>query len=186
MHNAGPSTAHDVRVISRLTNLTLTDVPAGCTASECVIPSIQPGKSAEIVIEATVNSNGTFEDTVSVSSDQTDLDAGNNSVTVVGSATISLQTERSGTSGVASSRWMWLAGAALLFTGLAGATHSVRKARWRSRITVRASLDHAEVSPVPDLNAISRPQLSIRVGLDMGAAGPKGAVPIVKEAVEGD
>lgn len=186
VYNAGPSTARDVRVISRLTNLTLTDVLAGCSASECVIPSIEPGKSSEIVIEATVNNDGTFEDTVAVSSDQTDLNPSNNSATVAGSATISVQTERSGTSGVALRPWMWVAGAAVLFTGLAGATHSVRKARWRSRMTVRASLDHAEVSPVPDSNAISRPQLSIRVGLDMGTAGPKGPVPIVKEAVERD
>ncbi len=186
VHNAGPSTALDVRLISRLTNLTFTGVSGGCTALNCVIPNIEPGKSVEVVMEATIDSNGAFEDTVAVSSDQNDVDLSNNSATFVGSTTISSETKGSGKSGVALSTWMWVAGAAVLLTVLASTTRSVRKARWRSRIRVCPSLDRVGVSPVPDLHAMSGPQVAIRALLEIGTAGPKGAVPIVREAVEDD
>jgi uncharacterized repeat protein (TIGR01451 family) len=186
VHNTGPSTALDVRVISRLTNLTFTGVSGGCTALNCVIPNIEPGKSVEVVMDATIDSNGAFEDTVAVSSDQNDLDLSNNSATFVGSTTISSETKGSVKSGVALSTWMWVAGAVVLLTVLAAATQSVRKARWRGRISVSPSLDRVEVSPVPDLHAMSGSQVTIRARLEMGTAGPKGAVPIVREAVEDD
>jgi len=84
VHNAGPSTATNVKVTGTSLNLSnLTFEPAGeCVASVCTIKSIETGAAARINVTANIVAEGNFESTVSVVADQPDTKPGNNTISV--------------------------------------------------------------------------------------------------------
>ncbi|WP_226470686.1 DUF11 domain-containing protein, partial [Luteimonas panaciterrae] len=60
--NAGPSTATNVQVTDTPTNLTITGVSGGgCMAFPCTIASLASGASVTITVTATINAQGTFQ-----------------------------------------------------------------------------------------------------------------------------
>jgi large repetitive protein len=80
--NAGPSTATSVAVTDTPNNLTITNVAgAGCAALPCVVPSVASGTSVTITVTATINADGVFGNTASVTSDTSDPDPSDNTDT---------------------------------------------------------------------------------------------------------
>lgn len=80
--NAGPSAASNVAVTDTPNNITITNVSgAGCAALPCLVPSIASGSSATITVTATINSDGAFGNTASVTSDTSDPDPSDNTDT---------------------------------------------------------------------------------------------------------
>lgn len=93
VHNAGPSTATNVKVTDTSRNLTnLTFEPSGeCVESVCTIKSIDAGASARINVTANIVAEGNFDSTVSVAADQPDLKPGNNTISVSAKAILPSQ-----------------------------------------------------------------------------------------------
>src|SRR5207302_1585387 len=65
--NAGPSIATNVQVTDTPTNLIITNVTGGgCAALPCTIASLGVGANATITVTATINADGSFENTATV------------------------------------------------------------------------------------------------------------------------
>src|SRR3954447_2595789 len=77
--NNGPSTATNVQVNDTPTNLTITNVSStNCSALPCTIPSLTNGASESITVTATIDSEGSFDNTANVTATELDPDSGNN------------------------------------------------------------------------------------------------------------
>jgi uncharacterized repeat protein (TIGR01451 family) len=77
--NAGPSDATSVQVTDTPSNLTITNVSGGgCVALPCTIASLSAGANATINVTATINAQGAFDNTATVSSIEPDSNPSNN------------------------------------------------------------------------------------------------------------
>lgn len=77
--NNGPDTANNIQVVDTPSNQTITSVSSTkCNAFPCTIPSLINGAFEVITVTATINSLGTFDNTVTVSADEFDPDLTNN------------------------------------------------------------------------------------------------------------
>ncbi|HKR67155.1 MAG TPA: IPTL-CTERM sorting domain-containing protein, partial [Thermoanaerobaculia bacterium] len=71
--NAGPSPATNVQVTDTPTNLTITNVTGGgCTALPCTIPNLAVGGQTTLLVTATINAVGPFDNAASVSATEPD------------------------------------------------------------------------------------------------------------------
>ncbi len=85
--NNGPDAASNVVISDTPSNLTITGVSgAGCAALPCTIATLANGASETITVTATINAAGAFDNAASVSADEDDPDASNNSSQVSNSA----------------------------------------------------------------------------------------------------
>ena len=79
--NSGPDTANNVVVTDTPTNLTIQTISAPCAGGfPCTIPSIASGTPANdvaITVTATIDGGGAFDNAASVSADETDNNAAN-------------------------------------------------------------------------------------------------------------
>jgi uncharacterized repeat protein (TIGR01451 family) len=77
--NAGASAATNVQVIDTPSNLTITSVSGGgCTALPCTLPALAAGANVTIDVTATINAQGSFDNTATVSATEPDTDLSNN------------------------------------------------------------------------------------------------------------
>jgi len=77
--NAGPSTATNVQVTDTPSNLSINNVSGGgCAALPCTIASLASGANVTINVTATINAAGSFDNTATVSANETDPDPSNN------------------------------------------------------------------------------------------------------------
>jgi uncharacterized repeat protein (TIGR01451 family) len=77
--NAGASTATNVQVTDTPANLTITSVSGGgCTALPCTLPALAAGANVTIDVTATINAQGSFDNTATVSATEPDTDLSNN------------------------------------------------------------------------------------------------------------
>ena len=77
--NAGPSTATNVQVTDTPTNLSITSVSGGgCSALPCTIASLASGANVTITVTATITAPGAFDNSASVSANETDPNTSNN------------------------------------------------------------------------------------------------------------
>ena len=76
--NAGPSVATNIQVTDTPTNLTITSVSDGCSALPCTIASMNPNNTQDIIVTATIDSAGAFDNSVIVSASEMDADLSNN------------------------------------------------------------------------------------------------------------
>ncbi|MDT0557000.1 hypothetical protein, partial [Patiriisocius hiemis] len=81
--NSGPDTANNVVVTDTPTNLTIQTISAPCAGGfPCTIPSIASGTPANdvaITVTATIDGGGAFDNAASVSADEIDNNAANDS-----------------------------------------------------------------------------------------------------------
>jgi uncharacterized repeat protein (TIGR01451 family) len=76
--NAGPSTATNVQVTDTPSNMTITNVSGGgCAAFPCTIATLAAGANVTINVTATINSEGSFSNTATVSAKEPDSDSKN-------------------------------------------------------------------------------------------------------------
>ena len=77
--NAGPSTATNIQVTDTPSNLTITNVTGGgCSALPCTIASMASGANVTITVTATIASQGAFNNSATVSANESDPNIGNN------------------------------------------------------------------------------------------------------------
>jgi uncharacterized repeat protein (TIGR01451 family) len=77
--NAGPSTATSIQVTDTPANLTITNVSGGgCAALPCTIPSLASGANASIIVTATINAAGAFDNSASANGAESDPNLTNN------------------------------------------------------------------------------------------------------------
>jgi uncharacterized repeat protein (TIGR01451 family) len=77
--NAGPSTATNVQVTDAPTNLTITNVSGGgCSALPCTIPSLASGANVTILVTATIDASGAFDNAATVAATEPDPDPTDN------------------------------------------------------------------------------------------------------------
>ena len=77
--NNGPNAATNVQVTDTPTNLTITSVSStNCSAFPCTIPSLANAASETISVAATIDASGAFDNSTTVSADETDPDTSNN------------------------------------------------------------------------------------------------------------
>ena len=77
--NAGPDAATNVLVADSPTSLTITGVVStNCGSFPCTIPAVAAGGSETIVVTATIDSSGVFDNAASVSATEADPDETNN------------------------------------------------------------------------------------------------------------
>jgi len=77
--NAGPSTATNIQVTDTPSNLTITNVTGGgCAALPCTIASLASGANVTITVTATIASQGAFNNSATVSANESDPNIGNN------------------------------------------------------------------------------------------------------------
>jgi len=77
--NAGPSTATSIQVTDTPTNLTITNVSGGgCAALPCTIATLASGANVTINVTATINAEGVFNNSATVSANEPDPDTNNN------------------------------------------------------------------------------------------------------------
>ena len=78
VHNAGPSTATQVRISDTPTNLTIQTVSGACTALPCTLASLAAGATATVTVTAIINAAGTFDNMASVTSPVPDPNSADN------------------------------------------------------------------------------------------------------------
>lgn len=77
--NAGPAPASNVQVTDTPTHLTITNVSGGgCSALPCTIPSLSAGANATITVAATINAQGAFDNSATVTAAEYDSNSSNN------------------------------------------------------------------------------------------------------------
>jgi uncharacterized repeat protein (TIGR01451 family) len=77
--NGGPSTATNIQVTDTPSNLTITNVTGGgCSALPCTIASLASGANVTITVTATIASQGAFNNSATVSANESDPNIGNN------------------------------------------------------------------------------------------------------------
>jgi len=77
--NNGPDTATNINISDVPTNLSFASVSStNCSAFPCVIPSLTAGSNEMISVDATINTSGAFDNEVTVSVDENDIDTSNN------------------------------------------------------------------------------------------------------------
>ncbi|HYC58445.1 MAG TPA: hypothetical protein VEK79_02660 [Thermoanaerobaculia bacterium] len=76
-----PTAATNVQIVDTPTNLTIVEVTGACSTLPCTIPSIPPQTALTIVVRATVNATGAFDNIVTVTAAETDPNAANNADT---------------------------------------------------------------------------------------------------------
>ncbi|WP_395374781.1 beta strand repeat-containing protein [Marinicella sp. W31] len=77
--NNGPNIANNVQVTDTPTNLSIVTVAStNCNTFPCTIPSLAIGASEIITVTATIDAGGAFDNSVTVSADETDPVLGNN------------------------------------------------------------------------------------------------------------
>src|SRR5207302_33851 len=77
--NAGPSIATNVQVTDTPTNLIITNVSGGgCAALPCTIATLSAGANVTVNVTATINAQGSFDNTATVSATETDPNPSNN------------------------------------------------------------------------------------------------------------
>lgn len=76
--NAGPLPATNINVTDTPTNLTITGVSGACATLPCIIASILPGANTSMIVTATIDSVGAFDNSATATPSETDLDLSNN------------------------------------------------------------------------------------------------------------
>jgi uncharacterized repeat protein (TIGR01451 family) len=77
--NAGPSTATNIQVTDTPANLTITGVSgSGCAALPCTIASLASGANTSITVTATINAEGSFDNSATATPAETDSNPANN------------------------------------------------------------------------------------------------------------
>ncbi len=76
--NDGPSVATNIQVTDTPTNLTITSVSDGCNALPCTLSSLNPTNQQDILVTATINSAGDFDNSVTVAAAEPDPDPSDN------------------------------------------------------------------------------------------------------------
>jgi hypothetical protein len=205
--NKGQGVARNVRINQTPSNLTIQSVNGACTAFPCFIVDLDPDSSASVRIGAIIVGEGNFNvsvDTTFMQGDQNlpsnRMEFGGNAASLPSPPKIDLPpAERqnpdlqnnpvdsrgySRSSSAVRMRWVWwlLAGSGLLGV-LSVFIQKLRRARWRSKTAVRASIEKGDLTGTPGPLSIVGPQIHVRVALHGGDAAPDGRILIVREEV---
>jgi len=201
--NAGPSNATNIKIVEKPSNLTIREVSGECNKFPCTLPNLAGGAIATIIVTASIDRDGPFQNVADVEATERDVDPDNNKTLNLG--------------GIATSYlppppfpppWVWPVLILVVggLTAVGGGTYVIW--HWTTspppspvspvQPPVSSPPDVSQLPPIPVINTsvdlrpgtsvieglkMTGPQIRLRTGLEMGGSTFNGAVPIVKREV---
>ncbi len=198
--NAGPTTASQIHIDDKRTNLTLIEVTGACEKLPCTVAKLDVGKAKSIKVVASIGQEGTFGSEVDVKARESDPNPSNNHD--AGSAVTTAATWQI--------PWFWIAG------GTVGAAVGLGVLTWLlwlrtpvtlsipsgppipvppdpsippippDQIRIRPSLEGPYYPGFPGTLSLTAPPIGIETHLALVDQGPDGPMPIIRTEVHDD